>query len=391
MRPEIDISQLIVPSRARRAQRARLVVSAFALAALVAVGASMPLRAGASPIDDKRAEAARVADQVAQLDGQYDELQERFRGAQIRLDDINEQVDGINRDLTATERELGVANQRLVDRVRTVYQSGAANTRLINLAEAGSVTRFLDRMETIQRVSGQDADILSEIRRLRAQIAKKRAQLKAVRSEQRQVVADRRSAKNAMASRLAKRQRVLDSVNAEVRQMVAAEQARRAAAAAAAAQASRAAAAAASRSAAAPAPSSSDVGTALSAPSVPAPPASGGAASAASIAMGQIGVPYKWGGASPSEGFDCSGLVMWAFGQVGISLPHSTYADWNVGTHVSRDQLQTGDLVFFSGLGHMGIYVGGGSFVHAPHTGDFVKVSSLSGYYSDNYMGAVRV
>jgi cell wall-associated NlpC family hydrolase len=97
-----------------------------------------------------------------------------------------------------------------------------------------------------------------------------------------------------------------------------------------------------------------------------------------------------WGGSSPS-GFDCSGLVVYAFGQMGISLPHSTYALWNVGSPVSRDQLQPGDLVFFSGLGHMGIYIGGGQFIHSPHTGDVVKISTMSGYYSSNYVGARRV
>jgi peptidoglycan DL-endopeptidase CwlO len=106
--------------------------------------------------------------------------------------------------------------------------------------------------------------------------------------------------------------------------------------------------------------------------------------------MRYLGVPYVWGGSSPS-GFDCSGLVVYAFAQIGISLPHSTYALWNVGSPVSRDQLQPGDLVFFSGLGHMGIYIGGGQFIHAPHTGDHVKISSMSGYYSSNYVGARRV
>ena len=106
--------------------------------------------------------------------------------------------------------------------------------------------------------------------------------------------------------------------------------------------------------------------------------------------MRYLSVPYVWGGSTP-RGFDCSGLVVYVFAQIGISLPHSTYALWNVGTPVSRDQLQPGDLVFFNGLGHMGIYIGGGQFIHAPHTGDVVKISSMSGYYSSAYMGARRV
>jgi cell wall-associated NlpC family hydrolase len=106
--------------------------------------------------------------------------------------------------------------------------------------------------------------------------------------------------------------------------------------------------------------------------------------------MQYLGTPYVWGGASPG-GFDCSGLVMYVYAQVGVSLPHSSYAQYGYGSPVARSDLQPGDLVFFDGLGHVGIYVGGGSFIHAPHTGDVVKISSLSGWYASTYVGARRL
>lgn len=105
-------------------------------------------------------------------------------------------------------------------------------------------------------------------------------------------------------------------------------------------------------------------------------------------ALRQRGRPYVWGAAGPDT-FDCSGLTMWAYGKVGINLPHYTGSQWNSGTHVSKDQLQPGDLVFFySDLHHMGMYVGNGMIVHAPHTGDVVRLAPLAGR---PFAGAVRV
>jgi cell wall-associated NlpC family hydrolase len=105
----------------------------------------------------------------------------------------------------------------------------------------------------------------------------------------------------------------------------------------------------------------------------------GKAAQALRYAMSKLGSPYVWGAAGPST-FDCSGLTMWAYKQVGINLPHYTGSQWNAGTHVPESQMQPGDLIFFySDLHHMGMYVGGGKMIHAPHTGDVVRIASLSG------------
>lgn len=113
---------------------------------------------------------------------------------------------------------------------------------------------------------------------------------------------------------------------------------------------------------------------------------------AVKIALKAVGVPYRWGGASPASGFDCSGLVRWAYGRLGVNLPHSSYALYGRGRYVRGSRMKPGDLVFFSGLGHVGLYVGHGRMVHAPHSGSRVQVVALGGpYYGGSLVGARRI
>ena len=109
------------------------------------------------------------------------------------------------------------------------------------------------------------------------------------------------------------------------------------------------------------------------------------------IAFRYLGTPYRWAGASPA-GFDCSGFVMYVYSRVGIRLPHSSWMLWGVGKPVARKDLQPGDIVFFNGRSHVGIYIGQGRFIHSPHTGDVVRVARLSeSWYGRTYDGARRV
>jgi cell wall-associated NlpC family hydrolase len=115
-------------------------------------------------------------------------------------------------------------------------------------------------------------------------------------------------------------------------------------------------------------------------------------ARAAAIALRAVGVPYRWGGASPAAGFDCSGLVYWAYGRLGIELPHSSYALHELGRPVARSKMKAGDLIFFSGLGHVGIYIGRGRMVHAPHSGSRVQVVRLGqSSYGARLVGIRRI
>ena len=113
---------------------------------------------------------------------------------------------------------------------------------------------------------------------------------------------------------------------------------------------------------------------------------------AAKMAVQAVGLPYRWGGESPTTGFDCSGLVRWAYGSVGIDLPHSSYSLYDMGRSVPGSRLAAGDVLFFEGLGHVGLYVGRGRMVHAPQTGRNVEIVRLvSAGYGGRLLGARRI
>jgi cell wall-associated NlpC family hydrolase len=113
---------------------------------------------------------------------------------------------------------------------------------------------------------------------------------------------------------------------------------------------------------------------------------------AAKIALKAVGVPYRWGGASLTGGFDCSGLVHWAYARLGVELPHSSYALYDLGRRVARGRMRPGDVLFFSGLGHVGLYLGRGRMVHAPQSGRLVEVVALGrSHYGSRLVGARRV
>jgi len=224
--------------------------------------------------------------------------------------------------------------------------------------------------------------VIGEVRSFGALVKRERAQLRRARAEQERIVAERRAQKAHIERQLRQRRALLASIRGQIAQLQAAEHARQLALA----RAARA------RLQTQPGPAiDSIVGASAATPEGAAvvPPSQYGGV--VGIAMRYLGTPYAWGGASPG-GFDCSGFVAYVFSQVGVSLPHYSGAQYGYGVSVPREQLQPGDLVFFDGLGHVGIYIGGGQFIHAPHTGDVVKISSLAeSWYASTYVGARRI
>ncbi len=104
-----------------------------------------------------------------------------------------------------------------------------------------------------------------------------------------------------------------------------------------------------------------------------------------------LGVRYVYGGTSPRTGFDCSGFVAYVYRHFGRELPHYSVAQFGIGRHIARKRLRPGDLLFFDGLGHVGIYVGKGRFIHAPRSGTRVSITPLAGWYNARYDGARRL
>jgi len=235
-------------------------------------------------------------------------------------------------------------------------------------------------LDTVDRVSDQDAEVLRQVTSYREAVKVRKAQLKKAHAAQERVVAERAAHRRFVEGKLRERQALLATIKDEIRRIQERERARQLALA-------RQAQARIARHSPDPASAAAAQAALLSA-DVPEARYGG----VVGIAMRYLGVPYRWGGASPSSGFDCSGFTMYVYAQVGVSLPHNAAMQYGLGTPVSRSQLAPGDLVFFNGLGHMGMYIGGGQFIHAPHSGDVVKISSLSdSWYAATYVGARRL
>ena len=372
----------VVSSTKRKAPAILTLLTAI----FVAVALAAVKTAAADPsVDAKQAQAQDVLDQIQQIDSQLEFAVESYNLANVKLDAINADLKANARHLTIAKSSLRHAQTHLSARLVSLYVNGNGGNALEVLLGAESLDDLLNRMDAVERVSDQDARVLREVKSFRAQVKQRKLRLDRARRAQAQVVAQKDDQRRSIEGQLAERQRLLSSIKSEIASLQAAEQLRQ----------QRLVAQAQARLGVASAERQSNVEdqqAALLDPVeglAPAPDARYGGV--VGIAMQFLGVPYVWGGSSPS-GFDCSGLIMYAYGQMGVSLPHHAASQYGMGVPVSRDQLQAGDLVFFNGLGHAGIYIGGGQFIHAPHSGDVVKISSLSdSWYASTWFGARRI
>ena len=325
--------------------------------------------------------------QIQGLDANLSHAIEAYNLANEKLAKIQSDLKENRRELKLAQRNLGRAHTALELRLVQLYTAGGDGTGLEVLIGATSIEDLIERLDTSTRVSDQSAQVLREVKAYRVDVRTRRAALKHAHVEQARLVAERASQKASIEGQLAERQRLLGSIRSEIGRLQAAERAQQARLAAEA-QARLSSPQTGMEVLAASTGSLGSGGGGGTDPIPVAPPSRYGGV--VGIAMQYLGTPYVYGGSSPS-GFDCSGFVMYVYAKVGVSLPHNAAAQYGYGTPVDRSQLQPGDLVFFNGLGHNGMYIGGGQFIHSPHTGDVVKISSLSGWYSSTWVGARRL
>jgi peptidoglycan DL-endopeptidase CwlO len=307
-------------------------------AALAVTMAPRPAEAKPAPgIDALRRQADQLNTQLEQLTEQYDGLRVHLRQAQ-RATEI----------ATATSRRESMAltgTQRRVGRLAALRYMHNAPDEAPALFSATDPQALLDQAATLHFFTQQD-DI--QVRQLTTAIQNAE---RAWRNAQ-----DRTAQAARLKAQLKQKKATIQQTLDKVREPLLKDAVERA-------------------------------GRGESVPEIPGGPTK--AIGAVRAALSQLGVAYVWGGATPGKGFDCSGLTMWAYQQVGVNLPHYGGDQWNAGIHVSRGELQPGDLVFFySDIHHMGMYLGDGKFIHAPHTGDRVRVADLS---TRPFAGAVRI
>jgi peptidoglycan DL-endopeptidase CwlO len=352
----------------------RIVIGLIAAGSLTL--ATVP--AAASPEDpETSAEAAAL---VAERAHDLEVVTERFNEAREQLRVPQDAAAQAARDVAAAETALAAAREQ----VRSVARGAWTGDRLTTLSAmltADSPDELLDRVGTLQAIADHTNGVLGGAQQATDAAAAARSAAERTQAEAAALL-DRVAAQQADLDRqVATFQAVYDRLAAE-EQRAAREAAERHAA---------------EETAAAPTPAPSEGFSGGTAPAAAAPApaprvaAAGGAArTAVDTALAQLGDPYVWAAAGP-DAFDCSGLVQYAYAAAGVRLPHSSTMQSQMGTPVSRSQLQPGDLVFFySPVSHVGIYVGDGQMVHASTYGQPVKVASIDamgGYNSARRIG----
>ncbi|WP_446899875.1 C40 family peptidase [Clostridium sp. LBM24168] len=313
-----------------------------------------------SSLNEVKQQKQELQIKVEKLDNQISQVIDQIETNKKDIKKISSSIEKNKQNLNKAETDISVQQQLFNQRARAMYINGV-DSYLGVILNATSLNDFISRIDTVKRVMGSDKKIIGDLKEKKEQLAAEKEKLNnenskflALKSDNENKLAklnSDKSTQNKLIADLNKKEQTLEvaSANSENNSLVAV--------AANNVQKVRESAPRISRGGSAAAASSSAI---------------------VAYASNFLGVPYVWGGTSPS-GFDCSGLVQYVYAHFGVSLPRTSQAQQGVGTPVSRENLQPGDLVFFgSPAYHVGIYVGNGSYINAPKTGDVVKIATIS-------------
>ena len=341
--------------------RKRLITTLSGLALVASVGIIPSSPAQAEPdIDD-------VQSRVDRLYHEAEQASERFNDARLELDELHRDLRSLKADQARQDQRLGVVQDQVQDSIVRQYE-GESLSAVGQVVVSEDPSAFLSQLSTMSAFNDLQGSLFdsyaTELKALDLRRAATEKRTAAVADTKAKLAGE----KSTINDKLAEAKSLLGDLKAEEREaMISRAAARQAAPAAPAAPAEPAAPAA-------PA-------------ATPAVPASGGAGAAVSYAMAQVGDAYVYGAAGPSA-FDCSGLTMMAWAAAGVSLPHSSTAQYSSGPHIAQGDLAPGDLVFYySPISHVGMYIGNGMIVHAANPGSGVTTAPLN---SMPYVGAVR-
>jgi cell wall-associated NlpC family hydrolase len=299
--------------------------------------------------------------QLDQLDREAEIASESQNQAQERLDQLKSQLATSQVDLANADNAYRVQEDLLAKRAAEIYSNGDDTTLEVVLGSK-SLPDFLQRLEFLGVIGQADADLAVQLQQQRDSLKTTADDLALQQQQAEALQFDLQARGIELKQRIADRQAMLAGAQSDLLGMLDAEAARRAKDEAALFQ---------------------NIVKGVTDQGVVVTPGS-----PVETALAYHGIPYVWGGATPA-GFDCSGLVLYVFAQHGVTLPHYSGSQFLLGQKVDKSQLLPGDVVFFgSPIHHVGIYIGGGYVEHAPHTGDFVKISTLDSIAG--YAGARR-
>jgi len=340
---------------ARRAAAAVAFACALGAVLLTLLSAVALASPAAQDLQSLRDQAKQARAEVARLDLASQIAIEKYNVARSELDALNVRLIETRRDLSRAQLQLDVARSVLGQRMADIYKNGGVSVLDVVLG-ARDFTEIDTQIGYFQQISQADEDTVTGIEALTQDVGKLADQVEKDRAAALTREMDLRQKRADVEDQLAERRALLADLDARVKELIERQ--------------ARLDAAASQRLA--------------DAAGVDIESINGSAAQIALIkeTMKYLGIPYVWAGATPLGGFDCSGLVLYVYAKFGISFPHGATMQAHMGTPVPFGKMEPADLVFFgdpSFYHHVGIYIGNGLFIEAPHTGDVVKVSQLAG------------